>query len=88
MTDTLEFRECPECAAKSGQPALCASCLHNRDVIERLKALVREREKAAVFQGIGWAHTDCCIALDDGEDPRTMDIAAQLDRACRDLELV
>ena len=31
-----EFRECPECAAKSGSPDLCPSCVHNRMLIEHL----------------------------------------------------
>ena len=38
----LEFIECPTCAAKSGTPALCPSCLHNREVISRLQKLMVE----------------------------------------------
>ena len=30
------FRECDTCSAKPGSPVLCAGCLHNREVIERL----------------------------------------------------
>lgn len=32
-----QFIECEPCGAKPGSPYLCASCLHNRDLIERLK---------------------------------------------------
>jgi hypothetical protein len=34
-----EFEECDTCRKKSGSPALCYGCLHNRLVIERLKKL-------------------------------------------------
>ena len=37
QADSLVFKECPICAAKPGTPILCASCLHNRYVIEKLK---------------------------------------------------
>lgn len=36
--ETLAFVECAACAAKSGFPVLCDSCLHNREVIRRLIA--------------------------------------------------
>ena len=41
---------------------------------------------AATFSGIGWGFTDACAMLDKGEDPRTADIAAQLERANRDFK--
>jgi hypothetical protein len=31
----LEFKECRECASKSGTPLLCPSCIQNRTTIER-----------------------------------------------------
>lgn len=31
-----EFKACAACAAKSGAPTLCSSCLFNRTVINRL----------------------------------------------------
>lgn len=31
---TLEFKECPGCAAKSGSPALCKECLERRELID------------------------------------------------------
>lgn len=34
----LEYKECAECAAKPGSPPLCAACLHNRTMIDRLQA--------------------------------------------------
>lgn len=43
MSDDLSFLECASCIAKPGSPYLCASCLHNRDVIARLQA---ERDEA------------------------------------------
>ena len=38
----MEFTECPACAAKPGHPALCLSCLKNREVIERQKQAMTE----------------------------------------------
>lgn len=32
-----DFYECEKCAAKPGSPALCESCLHNRNLIHRLQ---------------------------------------------------
>ena len=34
-----DFKECAECAKKPGTPPLCPSCLHNRELISRLKIL-------------------------------------------------
>lgn len=34
-----DFVECATCAAKPGSPDLCASCFHNRDVINRYAAI-------------------------------------------------
>lgn len=33
----LKFTECDACSAKPGSPTLCLGCLHNRNVIERLR---------------------------------------------------
>lgn len=45
-----------------------------------------EREiEAAMLKGIGWAHTDACVTLDKGGDPRKTDCAEQLERAMEDL---
>ncbi len=38
----MKFIECGICITKTGQPVLCPSCLHNRDVIEKLTAKVSE----------------------------------------------
>jgi len=38
-----------------------------------------------VLAGVGWATADCCAALDDGEDPRSLDIAYQIERVRKDL---
>lgn len=39
----LNFVECSTCATKPGSPILCDACLHNRQVIETLKAMARIR---------------------------------------------
>lgn len=36
----LEYQECASCAAKPGAPELCPACLHNRVVVEALKAKI------------------------------------------------
>lgn len=52
---TMTFQECSVCASKPGTPALCASCLHNRTVIETLTekqkspAMVEELERRGVI---------------------------------------
>ena len=40
----LEFVECEKCSAESGSTYLCESCLHNREVIEKLKMRIRRLE--------------------------------------------
>lgn len=32
-----DFKECDTCRAKPGSPELCSGCLHNRDLIQKLK---------------------------------------------------
>lgn len=36
-----DFMECGECNRKPGSPVMCRSCLHNRDLISKLKAELR-----------------------------------------------
>ena len=36
----IDSMECSICAAKPGSPTLCRSCLHNRDMITKLRNLV------------------------------------------------
>lgn len=43
----LDFVECDSCRSKPGTPALCASCLHNREVIIVLKQTLRRIRKLA-----------------------------------------
>lgn len=38
----MEFMECAVCVAKTGSPTLCASCLHNRAVIEKLNSRLEQ----------------------------------------------
>jgi len=44
-----------------------------------------ERARA---EAIGWAHADCCVALDNGFDPRQQEISEMLSRAEHDLNNV
>lgn len=36
-------------------------------------------------EAIGWTHADACVCLDEGGDPRHINIPDQLERAKRDL---
>jgi len=36
----MEFKECASCSEKPGHPALCEPCVHNRFLIEKLKAII------------------------------------------------
>ena len=48
---------------------------------EKLEQLIEE----ARTEALGWMHADCCVTLDNGDDPRRMDMADMLNRANRDL---
>jgi hypothetical protein len=73
-TEALEFRECPDCAAKPGLPVLCPSCCHNRAVITKLsRRPARTRSLGLVSESVtlklldrGWdvasAHLDISTA--------------------------
>jgi hypothetical protein len=37
------------------------------------------------MEALGWMHAECCIILDNGGDPRTVDIPDILSRAFKDL---
>ena len=45
-------------------------------------ALVTEGARA---EGIGWAHADACVTLDEGGDPRKTNVPSILERANKDL---
>jgi len=45
--DHAEFRECAECATKTGSPVLCPACLHNRELVHDLQVARRNAESAA-----------------------------------------
>ena len=34
---------------------------------------------------VGWSHIDACITLDNGDDPRTVEVPSILERARKDL---
>lgn len=45
MRKVLEFKECSTCAAKTGSPHLCPSCLNNREAISELYIRAGEDEE-------------------------------------------
>jgi hypothetical protein len=55
LNPEFEFVECPICKAKPGTPTLCPSCFHNREVISKLKNIIRKRrmihEKSSIHPG-------------------------------------
>ena len=53
---------------------------------ERVKE-VREAREEGIWTGIGWAHTDACVILEKGGDPRKIIVPEQMERASVDLEL-
>jgi hypothetical protein len=56
-----EFRECSMCARKQGSPVLCESCLHNRRLVNKLRARV-DRLRARVAELEGVVETYRCLA--------------------------
>lgn len=48
--------------------------------------IIDEEKRQARYEAIGWAHTFCCLMLDQGRDPRQVDCAAMLEQAKCDLE--
>lgn len=36
------------------------------------------------YRGLAWMHTQCCRLLDDGEDPRTIEVPALIERAAEE----
>jgi len=44
-------------------------------------------KKYEVLEGIGWAYADCCVTLDEGNDPRQTDMGDVISRAEKDLGL-
>ncbi len=38
-------------------------------------------------QAIGWTHADACVTLDNGNDPRTVNVPDILKRANKDLDV-
>ncbi len=62
MSDLYEndFQPCETCGSKPGSPLLCASCLHNRELIGRQSKVATELEtiKILITGGImpdGWS---------------------------------
>lgn len=37
------------------------------------------------YEGLGWMHAECCAALDRGEDPRSFEVGAMVERCINDL---
>jgi len=40
-----DFKECKECSEKPGSPALCESCLYNRELVSLLKQEIEKLKK-------------------------------------------
>ena len=43
-----------------------------------------EYMKDKFFEVLGWMHAECCVLLDNGEDPRREDISEMIDRFKKD----
>ena len=56
--NALNFQECSSCAAKSGSPTLCESCVHNRAALAALDARWRYAEEL-IDQQRNWAKREC-----------------------------
>lgn len=66
MNSDNKFKECAECAAQSGSPLLCDSCVHNRAVIGRLQRQLTNPVPIAnawVVRLISLLSATGCIAL-------------------------
>lgn len=67
--------ECDTCRAKPGAPTLCATCLYNRDEIDRLKTRCIQLE--AALSDIDRLLRDCRITIDRAFDaPDPLELAA------------
>lgn len=66
-----DFLECDTCAALPGTPPLCSGCLHNREVIEKLKKQVKHLDlecrvaKAIELFNLGCPVKDANVTADD-----------------------
>jgi hypothetical protein len=68
----IEFTECPTCAAKSGLPTLCNSCLKNRNIIENLTLKLNPRKsddklKTLIISARKLAVEADCYACGEGD---------------------
>jgi hypothetical protein len=48
--------------------------------------VIEAEKRQARYEAIGWCHAFCCAALDDGLDPRTIEVPAILEKAKAQLE--
>ena len=46
-----------------------------------------EDTKSILIQAVGWAWAEACMQLDNGEDPRTYDIAKLIERVQKDFSV-
>lgn len=75
------FRECSVCARQSGSPTLCPSCLHNRDVINRLQDTntnIRKEEIETKDPGFEFIQSLFCAMQSAGECCDSIDINVTL----------
>ena len=76
-----------------GPDATCCYCLESApNVIHTLQTRIEELEaelaalrERTIAETVGWCFTLCCIALDNGEDIRALEIPAVLEQAMADL---
>jgi len=79
----LDFKECPECAAKPGSPVLCAACLHNREVISQLQAAIEDLQGTSP-KTLPCGHPVRCLSDDEEPDDRYCRWCDEVDRLQQD----
>jgi hypothetical protein len=50
-----------------------------------ISEIIYKESLAAAIEALVWTHADNCVALDNGEDPRKVDMVDQLRRMKKDL---
>jgi hypothetical protein len=48
--------------------------------------VIENAKREARYEAIGWCHAFCCAALDDGLDPRTIEVSLIMEKAKQQLE--
>jgi hypothetical protein len=80
-------------AGRRTKMSLPQQCRHGvmkkfcEDCHPNLKQKRKPLENCKVYEAIGWTHTFCCSSLDNGIDPRTIEVPEMLEKAKKQLEL-